>query len=112
MGLPSHHMVGHSAPVRGRDLAGDGRRGQVSREVGQGRRLQLQHCGVFERGGHLENELAAVWCVHVKIAFALPGEWTQCPLNSPVRREDLARSGGGDVRKGMGQDRHQMQDED
>ena len=106
MGLPSHDMVDHSAPVGGRDLAGDWCQRLVNRDVGQGRRLEVDRPGVFEGGRDLENELAAVSCVHVKIAFALPREWTQCPLNSPVRREDLARIGGGDFRKGMGQQRH------
>ena len=79
MEFPSNNLVNHSAPLDRRDQARDRRRRQVSRDVAKGCGLQLQRPGVFERRGNLENELVAVWCVHVKIAFALPGSGRNVP---------------------------------
>ena len=87
---------------------GTGTDGACFRDVGQCRRLQLEGRRVFEGGGNLENELAAICRVHVKIAFALAWERdAKSPaIASAWRGFDSASaadtSGTGWVRTGMG----------
>ena len=103
----THVVRNDSAGIRGRHNPWDGSRREVVGQEIQGRHLELDRRRSFEGGGDLQNELAAVPCVHVEIALALAGQRAQSPAKTPVRGEDGLRIGRRNAGQGVGQRRHE-----
>jgi hypothetical protein len=70
--------------------------------MNQGGDLQVNGRCVLELRSNLQDELAAVSCVHVKIPLALAWQRTSSPLHSPVFSQDFSGIRGCYVGKRVG----------
>ena len=106
MWLAPDRVVDDPGPIAGRDETRHRDFGGDVGKVDQGGHLKFDRGGIFQVRRDLQDELAAISCVHVKIALPFARERPGSAVEIPMSRQDIGGVGNSDVREGMGKGRH------